>query len=463
MAAQLINGIEWLITVDRDRRIIQNASILIEDGIITAVGKASTLSPPAGAEMIDGRGLFGLPGLIDSSVAPIQQLGRGLGDFCDIPKYRLERVAAYEAALTAEDAICAARSCMLEMIESGTTCFVDTGSRFPNQVADAAVDLGLRAVIGRSCQDIFETPMGDAPLAQTRETAEESLSLAQKTVQQIRNRAQQLLTAAITIPWLAGCSDQLLGRLAQLAEKEKLPIVVSAAASRDEAVMARMHHKKTELARVDDAKLLGPRTLVSHAGWTSPHDLRRICDKGATAVCCPSSSHRLGTGALENGRFPELLAFGANLALGSGSAMGSNFIDVARQLYLFSGGNKTFRLDATITSPETTLEMATIRAAKALGLDDRIGSVEVGKQADIAFFRCSTVDWVPLINPLQNLVFSARSGADTVIVAGKVLLRGGKLCGGGEEQILAECQERAKAIASRAGLMEFCKPAWNVI
>lgn len=463
MAAQLITGIEWLITVDRDRRIIRDASVLIEDGVIAAVGKSSTLSPPPGAEVIDGRGLFGLPGLIDSSVAPVQQLGRGLGDFCDIPKYRLERVAAYEATLSAEDATCAARSCMLEMVEAGTTCFVDTGSRFPDKVADAASVVGLRAVIGRSCQDVFETPMGASPLAQARETAEEALSLAQQVVQQIRRRGHALLTASITIPWLAGCSDPLLSALAQLAEKEKLPIVVSAAASRDEAVMARMHHKKTELARVDDAGLLGPRTLVSHAGWTSPDDLRRICDKGATAVCCPSSSHRLGTGALENGRFPELLAFGANLALGSGSAMGSNFVDVARQLYLFSGGNKTFRLDATITSPETTLEMATICAAKALGLDDKIGSVEVGKQADLAFFRCSTVDWVPLINPLQNLVFSARGRADTVIVAGKVLLRGGKFCVEDEERILAECQERAQAIASRAGLTEFCKPAWKVI
>ena len=133
-------------------------------------------------------------------------------------------------------------------------------------------------------------------------------------------------------------------------------------------------------------------------------------------------SHRLGTGSLEFGRYPELLAFGVNVTLGSGSAMASNYIDVARQLYLFAGGAKTYRLDATSVPPETALEMATIRGAAAIGLEREIGSLEAGKKADITMFRMLAADWAPVINPVANLVFSSRGGAHTVLVDGNVLL-----------------------------------------
>ena len=463
MSHLLISNIEWLVTVDRERRVIRDGAVLIADGVITAVGKSSDLTAPIGTKNIDGRGLLAIPGLIDCSVAVTQQLGRGIGDLCDIPKYRLERVAPYEAALTTEDANWAARSCLLEMIRAGTTCFVDSGGMFPDQVTDAAVQMGLRGVISRACQDVFKTPMGDAPASQVRESTGDVLTKAEAAAQHIRDRKHSRVHPALAVPWLAGCSDELGASLAQLAKREGLSVIVSAAANRDEAVMARMHHRKTEVARLADLQLLGPRTLVSHAGWTSPQDLRRLRDTQATVVCCPSSSHRLGTGALENGRFPELIEFGASVTLGSGSAMASNFVDVARQLYLFAGGNKTFRLDATVTPPEMVIEMATIRAAASLGLETEIGSLEVGKQADIALFRCFAADWVPVINPLQNLVFSARGGADTVIVAGDVLMQGGTVRIADEALILSECQSRAEALASRAGLSEFLKPAWKVV
>jgi 5-methylthioadenosine/S-adenosylhomocysteine deaminase len=462
MGSLFINNLDWLVTVDDQRRIIQNASLLIQDGVIAAVGKADQLAAPAGVEVIDGRGMLGLPGLIDSSVAVTQQLGRGAGDFCDLAQYRLERVAAYEAALTHDDALSAARCCMLEMALAGTTCFVDTGGRFPSAIADAAVEVGLRGVIGRACQDVFSTPLGESPKSQKRESCANTLDEARAAVHEIRARRHPRIRAAMTIPWLTGCSDQLAAGVAKIARNEELPIIVSAAASRDEAVMSRVHHSATEVVRLENAGLLGPQTLVSHAGWTGPSDLKLLVDREATVVSCPSSSHRLGTGALENGRFPELLAFGANVALGSGSAMASNFVDVARQLFLFAGGSKTFRLDATIISPEVAIEMVTVRAAAALGMESEIGSLQTGKQGDVVLFRCQTADWVPLINPLQNLVFSSRGGADTVIVSGDIVVRRGQLRTAKEAEILEEGQSRAESVVARANLSSFCNPAWKV-
>jgi 5-methylthioadenosine/S-adenosylhomocysteine deaminase len=264
-----------------------------------------------------------------------------------------------------------------------------------------------------------------------------------------------LVSPCIAIPWLIGCSDKLGRALAELAAAQHLTVVVGAGASRDEAVHSRIHAGMTEIQRLRIMGLLGPRTIVAHAGWTSPDDLRTIVDSGANVACCPSMSHRLGTGALEQGRYPELLAFGANVTLGSGSAMASNYIDIARQLYLFSGGCKTFRLDATIAGPETSLEMATTRAASALGRAGEIGAIKAGRFADITLFRCAAADWTPLINPVQNLVFSSRGGADTVMVAGEILLRHGMLVRVSEQEVLRHSQEVAEALAARSGLESF--------
>ena len=115
---------------------IADGAIAISGDRIEAVEKSSTLETAFAAdETVDGRGLIAIPGLIDTNVATVQQFGRGAADLCDIPKFLLERVFAYEAALLTEDARAATCACQLEMIRSGTTCFVDTGSRFPEIVA----------------------------------------------------------------------------------------------------------------------------------------------------------------------------------------------------------------------------------------------------------------------------------------------------------------------------------------
>jgi len=127
-------------------------------------------------------------------------------------------------------------------------------------------------------------------------------------------------------------------------------------------------------------------------------------------------------GSMEFGRFPELLELGATVALGSDSAMSSNYVDIVRQMSLASGAAKSQRLDPTIMPPETVLEMATLHGSRALLWDDQIGSIAVGKKADITMFDTIRPDWQPVLNPLANLVHSSRGGADTVICNGKVLM-----------------------------------------
>jgi len=276
----------------------------------------------------------------------------------------------------------------------------------------------------------------------------------------VRDVCCDRIQAAVALPWLAAASDALCNKIAELAQAENVRVIVSAGRSRDDAVASRRQYSRTEVNRLLNAGLLSPTSIIAHAGWTSPDDLVAIKNNNANVACCPSTSHRLGTGSLEFGRYPELLAFGVNVTLGSGSAMASNYIDVARQLYLFAGGSKSYRLDATIVPPEAALEMATIRAAAALGLAEEIGSLQAGKKADITLFDMVSADWAPVINPIANLVFSARGGAHTVIVDGRDLMSAGRVCSLDEDLILRESQLRAEALIGRSGLIGYCTPQW---
>jgi len=463
MARRLIRHIDWVITLDADRRMIADGAMAIVGDRIALVGKSDEIENSFQAdETIDGRTLIAIPGLIDANVATVQQLGRGAADFCDIPKFMLERIFRYEAALSPEDAAIAARACQLEMIRSGTTCFVDAGSRYPEVVGHVAHETGVRALVSRAAYDAFDTIMGVFPQPFERETTKEAVRRAEDAITAIEKLTDARVRPAVALPWLAAASDTLCRELSAVARQRHVRLVAAAARSRDDAVASRRQHGRTEVKRLLDADALDASTIVTHAGWTSPRDLVDLRDAGAHIACCPSMSHRLGTGSLEFGRYPELLAFGANVTLGSGSAMASNYIDVARQLYLFAGGAKTYRLDATSVPPETALEMATIRGAAAIGLDSETGSLEAGKKADIAMFCMLAADWAPVINPVANLVFSSRGGAHTVLVDGNILLADGRLQSIDENRTLADAQRCAEAIMARSGLDRFCAPQWKI-
>jgi 5-methylthioadenosine/S-adenosylhomocysteine deaminase len=463
MRRQLIKHIDWIITLDADRRMIADGAIAIAGDRIELVGKSDDLETRCKADaVIDGRDLIAIPGLIDTNVATVQQLGRGAADFCDIPKFMLERILTYESSLTPDDAAIATRACQAEMIRSGTTCFIDSGSRFPDVIANVAIETGLRALAPRAVYDEFDTIMGAFPQSFGRETTDAALRRAEEAIICIERLADARVRPGVSMPWLAAVSDRACRELGDLARRKQVPLVAAAGRSRDDAVASRRQHGRTEVERLVDAKALTASTIVTHAGWTSPRDLVALRDAGAHVACCPSMSHRLGTGSLEFGRYPELLAFGVNVALGSGSAMASNYIDVARQLYLFAGGSKAYRLDATAVPPETALEMATIRGAAVLGLAGEIGSLEPGKKADITMFRLLAADWAPVINPVANLVFSSRGGAHTVIVDGKILMHAGVLKSIDEDRTLAQAQRHAELIVARSGLDRYCSPHWAV-
>ncbi len=214
---------------------------------------------------------------------------------------------------------------------------------------------------------------------------------------------------------------------------------------------------------MDKLGALGPNMCLIHFGWASPKEIVLSMKHDLKISCTPSTGYRLGMGSIEFGRFPEMVELGITVALGSDAAMSSNYLDIVREMFLVSGGCKAQRLDPTIMPPETVLEMATLNGAKAALWIDEIGSLEVGKKADLAIFDTRGVEWRPVLNPIANLVYSSRGGADTVICNGKVLMENGTVASLDEKRILSEAQRRGERIATASGLWERIKPKWPVI
>jgi len=198
-------------------------------------------------------------------------------------------------------------------------------------------------------------------------------------------------------------------------------------------------------------------------GWASPRELVLLKEHDVKVSCTPSAGCRLGFGSMEFGRFPEMLEMGVAVALGSDGAMSGNYLDIVRQMYLAAGATKSQHLDATVMPPETVLEMATVHGARAALWDHEIGSLEPGKKADLAMFAMDGPEWRPVINPLANLVYACRGGADTVIVDGRILMESGVVQTIDEAATLSECQRRAEAIAARSGLGELAHPRWPIL
>jgi 5-methylthioadenosine/S-adenosylhomocysteine deaminase len=461
LSSILIKNADWVVTVDAGRQIFADGAIAIRDDRIIYVGPSSSL--PADLmpdKVIDGRGRLALPGFIDTHVHNSQHLGRGLGDGCDMPVLLLERLYAYESEMSAEDVYWAAKLCQLELIKAGTTCYLDPSNYFPAETVRATIESGIRGIVSRTAFDVASTRIGRMPRQPLfRETTAQALERAEEAVVTYRN-VHPRVGAWFSIRIPAGCSDELCRSLKRLADKHGTGIISHCCESQDQTVASRRFSGFTEVERLESLGVLGPNMVLIQMGWASPREIALARKHGFSISYTPTTGYRIALGDATFGHFPEMAALGINVALGGNAAMSSNHVDMVRVMSLGAGMMRSARLNAFIFPPEQMIEMATLNGAKAVGMADRIGSLDVGKKADIVLFDTRQPDWRPIHNPLSNLIHSTRGGADTVIVDGCIVMEAGTVLTMNEEETLLECQRRGLAIAARSGLDQLSRSPW---
>lgn len=461
-ADHLITGIDWLITVDPRRRIIRNGAIAIKDGRFAAVGPSAEIEAAWRSETITlGRDRVATPGLIDNHLHTSFHLSRGLADEANAQTFLFERMYPYEGVMSAEDVTVSASLAAMELLKHGVTCFIDPGNYHPKATVDAVAATGIRLVASRSSFDKTKSVMGLLPKAMI-ESTEEALDRAEEVLAAYPARADSRIRASACFRGLNNASDELILGLRELAEKYDTLLQTHACFSystHDGSVAA---CGMPEIERLEALGVLDERMLLVHSGWLEPHEVALVAKRKPTLVAAPSSSLHNGYGNFMVGKLPELMALGVNVSLGSDHAS-SGVVDMVQEMLLVAGGYKEARMNPRVMPPEDALEMATINGALGARMADMIGSIEVGKQADLVLFDTRRPEWQPLYNPVSNLVYSATgSSVATVMVAGETVVSDGRLTKIDEAAIYDEVPNAMARIGEKLDLAKMVTLRWPV-
>jgi 5-methylthioadenosine/S-adenosylhomocysteine deaminase len=458
----IVTGIDWLITVDATRRIVRDAGIAIAGGKFAAVGKSADIERAWQApERLDGRGMVGTPGLIDNHLHSSFQMARGLADEANAQSFLYDHMYPYEGAMTRDDVHASARFAAMEMLRHGVTCFVDPGNYHPDATVEGVAPSGIRLVVSRSCFDRTKGTVGVLPPAMN-ETTEKCLAETEKMLASYARNFGGRVTASACFRGLNNTSDELIVGLRKLADRYGVFIQTHACfnySTHDGSVAG---CGLPEVERLERLGVLDERAMLVHGGWLEPHEVEIVARRKPTIVAAPSSSMHNGYGNFMMGRIPELLALGVNVSIGSDHAC-SGITDMTQEMLLLAGGYKEVRMNPRVMPPETVVEMATLNGARGAGLADRVGSVEVGKDADLVLFDTSFPEWQPLYNPVSNLVYAATGNSvKHVLVAGEPVVRDGHLAKLDEGAILADVRATAGRIAGRLDMKKVMKLKWPV-
>jgi cytosine/adenosine deaminase-related metal-dependent hydrolase len=391
-----------------------------------------------------------LPGLIDAHNHPNQYLSKGIGDDVNILIW-LRRVLAYEAHLTEEEAYLGALGNFVEMIRSGTTCFNEPGGYFPDAIGRAASQIGIRGILNRSTLDLLER--GKELPDTLWEDVDTTIRRAHETVRRWNGAADGRLRAWYSLRHATSVSDRLAIEIKKLADEARTGLHCHAAVGAYENDRSLDQFGKRSLHRLHDLGLLSPNLYLVHMGAANEAEIDWLKHYDVKVAHCPSASMFGAYGVIGNKRIPEMIRKGVTVSLGTDSATAGRFLDMVRCMYLAACAHKDAYVDPEIMGAYKALEMATIDGAKACLWDDQIGSLEVGKLADLALIDMSGLDWKPCRDPIRNLVYGADGkSVDTVIVDGRVLMRHRVMTAIDEAWLKSEIEGVAARLMDRAGV-----------
>ena len=252
-------------------------------------------------------------------------------------------------------------------------------------------------------------------------------------------------------------SDNLYKEMTAISREKNIPITMHCAEVRtDREFFAGQNH--TPMSFCESVGLLGPQTTLVHMVHLDDSDIQKLAETKTNIAHCPTSNAKLASGIC---RVPDLQKAGVNIGLGTDGAPCNNTCDLLQEMKLAAIIHKSISYDPTAVPAEDVLEMATINGAKALGLADQIGSLEIGKKADFVAIDMRKIHLQPWFSPVSAVVYSA-TGRDVemTVVDGKIVVRDGKLLTMNEAEIIEEGQRRSKEVVHRAGLTQKVKSRW---
>jgi 5-methylthioadenosine/S-adenosylhomocysteine deaminase len=425
----------WLLPMSGAATVLDGHGIAISGAKIVAVGPSTILRTRYTAKreyQLDSHAL--LPGLINSHGHAPMALMRGYADDLPLQPWLEQKIWPAEARWLSEDYVAdGARLAIAEMLLGGTTCFTDMYF-FPDQVATAALEAGMRAQL---CCPVFDFATAWATDADDY--------IAKATRLHDLHRDSTLIRIAFGPHAPYTVSDAPLRKLAMLAHELDIGIHMHVHENAQELREAQRTSGLRPLSRLKQLDLLGPRLQAVHMTQLLDDEITLLAQHGVHVVHCPSSNLKLASGFC---RVTELHAAGVNVALGTDGAASNNRLDMFGELRLAALLAKGMSNDAQAVSAHTALRMATVNGACALGLEEQLGTIETGKLADVVAVDLDHANTKPVYDPVSTLVYSAQaSQVSHVWVNGQLLVDGGKLTRLDVAQVLQRAEHWSTQIA----------------
>jgi 5-methylthioadenosine/S-adenosylhomocysteine deaminase len=409
-----------LVTMDASRRIL-DADVLVEGGRITKVGRTGGRTDGRSKPTtIDCTGLVILPGLVQAHIHLCQTLFRGLADDLPLEAWLAKRIWPLEAAHTEASIHASAMLGAAELLLGGTTAILDMETvRHTGAAFEALESIGIRATAGKCLMDAAANP------AALREPTDRALSDSADLCARWHGAAGGRLRYCFAPRFAPSCTGPLLRAVSELAERAGAVIHTHAAETPLELDTVKRETGHDEIAYLDSVGISGPRAALAHCVWVDKDAIARLARQKTNVVHCPSSNLKLGSGLAP---IPELLAAGCQVGLGADGAPCNNRLDAFTEMRLAALLQKP-RLGPETMPAAQVLELATLGGARALGLEAEIGSIEVGKCADLIVLDLGGPHAQPdEADLVSRIVYSARAtDVRQVIVDGRIVVRDGEL------------------------------------
>jgi len=437
MADRVLIRDATIITLDGANRIIEG-SVAIEQGRIMAV-------EPSGAasfnivfdDVIDGRGRALLPGFVQTHIHLCQTLFRGAADDLELIDWLKQRVWPMEAAHTPESLYASARLGIAELIKGGTTCALTMETvNHTESVFRAVEESGFRATVGKCMMD-----QGNGVPAALNEETEESISESLDLLKRWNGQDDGRIRYCFAPRFAVSCTRGLLERVASLSRELGVMVHTHASENREEIAMVETATGKRNIEYLRDVGLTAPHVVLAHCVHLDDAEMEILRSTGAHVAHCPSSNLKLASGVA---RVAEMLDRGVSVSLGADGAPCNNRLDMFTEMRTAALLQKVLRGSRALPA-ETALRLATINGARALGLADQIGSVEVGKRADLQLVNLSRLHTTPRPDPISTIVYAAEAGdVETVIIDGQIVMRERRLLTFNEEGVITQAREHAR-------------------
>jgi 5-methylthioadenosine/S-adenosylhomocysteine deaminase len=428
-----------IVTMDSNRRVLENGFIAVRGDEIIAIGTDVNAAFPKGItakQTIDASGKLIIPGLINGHTHIPMVLMRGLKDDVTLDDWLRKFIFPAEARNVTEDYVrWGSRLALAEMIRSGTTTFADM-YYFEDAEAEETKAAGLRGFLGETWIDF--------PVPDNKNVAE----MATYTEKFLKKwQGDPLIHAAVAPHSIYTCSEKTLRAAAALARKYHAPILIHVSEMRKEFTDSIEKNGATPVQYLERIEFLGPDVLAAHCIWVDYTDMKILAERQVGCVHNPSSNMMLASGVAP---VVDERAAGMRVGLGTDGPAGSNNdLDMMEEMDLAAKLQKTYRVDPRALGAKGALEMATIEGARALHMEKQIGSLETGKKADFVILTLDVPNAVPMYDVYSQIVYALKaSEVQTVVVAGKTLLKDGKLLTVDETAAIAKAKEYGQKVAA---------------